>query len=345
MESFVKQNIGIDVSKKDFIACFCFQHADGHLSYGSPTRFANTKTGLNQFVKWVRKHSTANLPVRFTMEATGVYHELLAVHLYKLKFNVSVVLPNKVKYYAKYLNIKTKTDGVDARTIARMGIEQNLSLWCPPSAVYQKLRSLTRYLQELKEQKIMINNHLEALSHSEFGADFVITSNKKILSELDNQIKKCESMIKKTIEEESELAEKVKKLETINGVGLATIAVVIAETQGFAMFSNRKQLASYAGLDVVERQSGTSIRGKTRISKKGNKRIRNALYFPAIVASMHNKPLNEDYLRIIQKKSCKKIGIVALQRKLLLLIFSLWKKNEIFLPDYQLNHKILQVET
>ncbi|MDR2650950.1 MAG: IS110 family transposase [Prevotellaceae bacterium] len=335
MEQNVKQNVGIDVSKEDFIACFCFQAVNGKLSYGASTKFSNNKTGLNQFVKWFRKHLDSTLPVRFTMEATGVYHELLAVHLHKLKFSVVVVLPNKVKYYAKSLNVKTKTDSVDARIIARMGIEQNLSLWHPPLKIYQELRSLTRYLQELKEQKIMINNHLEALSHSEFCTDFVIESNQKILNRINSQIDKCEIRIKQTIDKDSELSAKVKKLETIKGIGLITIAVIIAETQGFALFSNRKQLASYAGLDVVERQSGTSVKSKTRISKKGNKRIRTALYFPAIVASKYNQALKEDYQRIIQNKPYKKIGIVALQRKLLLLIYTLWKKDEEFNPFIQ----------
>jgi len=89
-----------------------------------------------------------------------VYHELLAVHLHKLKSKVSVVLPNKVKYYAKSLNIKTKTDSVDARLIARMGVEQQLDLWNPPAEAYRKLRSLTRHLQELKAQKLSASNHL-----------------------------------------------------------------------------------------------------------------------------------------------------------------------------------------
>ncbi|MDR1346356.1 MAG: IS110 family transposase [Bacteroidales bacterium] len=276
----VKQNVGIDISKENFIACFCFQRERGMLSLGKPVQY-------------------------------------------------------KVKYYAKSLNIKTKTDWVDARIIAQMGIERDLQLWTPPKPVYQKLRALTRYLQELKEQKLMIGNYLEALTHSVFSEDFVIKSQKTLLQNIEKQIKECEKRIATTIKSDAELSEKVKNLETIKGVGLTTIAVIIAETQGFALITSGKQLASYAGLDVVERQSGTSIKGKTTISKKGNKRIRNALYFPAIVASMHNKPLKEDYQRITAHKSHKKIGIVALQRKLLLLMYALWKKNEIFQPEMQ----------
>lgn len=335
MRRIVRQNVGIDVSKNDFIACLCKQDAQGTLSFGSSTKFSNDSAGLNRLTEWAGKHSCPDVAFSFTMEATGVYHESLAMHLHGFNFAVSVVLPNKVKHFAKSLNIKTKTDAMDARVIARMGTEQRLSVWTPPSAIFQKLRSLTRHLQELKEQKRSIGNHLEALYHSEFSDNFVSVSFRKILSVIEKQIADCEKQIQKTLHEDEEIAEKVKKLATINGTGLTTIAVILAETQGFAMFSSRKQLASYAGLDVVERSSGTSVNGKTHISKKGNRRIRTALYFPAIVASMHNQMLKEDYLRIIQKKPFKKIGIIALQRKLLLLMYTLWKKNETFQPEKQ----------
>ncbi|MDH6309997.1 transposase [Dysgonomonas sp. PFB1-18] len=327
----IRQNIGIDVSKKTFVACLCTEDTCGSLNYGNPVKFDNNKTGLNQLIKWTRKFTFSHIPVSFTMEATGVYHESLAVHLYKLKFNLSIILPNKVKYYAKSLNVKTKTDAVDAKVIARMGVEQSLDAWIPPRPIYQKLRSLTRYLQELKEQKVAVSNYLEASSHSEFCEDFVIKSHQKIFQTIELQIIECERQIRETINEDSEVADKVRKLETIKGVSTITIAIILAETQGFALFTGRKQLASYAGLDVVEKQSGTSVRGKSRISKKGNRRIRSALYFPAIVASMHNLALKEDYQRIIKEKPYKKIGIVAIQRKLLLLMYTLWKKNEVCL--------------
>lgn len=332
----IRQNVGIDVSKLTFIASMCSQNEEGVFNFGTPTTFSNNKTGFNQFVKWTMKQAVNDFPISFTMEATGVYHEALAIHLHKLGYRVSIVLPNKMKYYAKSLNVKTKTDGVDARIIARMGVEQHLISWIPPKLVYQELRSLTRYLQDLKGQRLNIINHLEAIVHSEFCADFVEKSYKKTLHTIELQITQCEKQIQKTIYKDEQLAGKVDKLLTITGVSLITIAIVVSETHGFDLFSSRKQLASYAGLDVVERQSGTTVHGKSHISRKGNSRIRNALYFPAIVASRHNKPLNEDYLRIIQNKPYKKIGIIALQRKLLLLIFTLWKNNQTFNPDISL---------
>ncbi|MVN23540.1 transposase [Mucilaginibacter sp. HMF7410] len=92
-------------------------------------------------------------------------------------------------------------------------------------------------------------------------------------------------------------------------------------------------LSSYAGYDVVQRESGTSIKGKTKISKKGNRYIRNALYFPAMVACRYNPVLKENYLRIIQKKTSKMIGQVAIQRKLLALMYTLWKNDTEFIEN------------
>ncbi|WP_347156717.1 IS110 family transposase [Pontibacter chitinilyticus] len=109
-----------------------------------------------------------------------------------------------------------------------------------------------------------------------------------------------------------------------------SLAIVLAETQGFTLITNAKQLTSYAGFDVVERESGTSVRGKTRISKKGNGRIWAALYFPALVASRYNAALRTVYQRINFGKESKKVGVVSLQRKLLLLIYSMWKNGTVF---------------
>lgn len=130
--------------------------------------------------------------------------------------------------------------------------------------------------------------------------------------------------IESLVKQDEKLYLKIKKLETIKGVSFMTIVIILAETQGFELINSRKLLASYAGFDVVERQSGSSINSKSHISKKGNSRIRVALHFPAMTAARFNVPLKEDYNRIIVKHpDHKMIGITAIQRKLLLLIYTL----------------------
>lgn len=328
METLLKQCVGIDVAKSTFVASICRYFIDGRYEYVMAETFKNNSSGFNKLVKWMRKNSAKESQVRIVMEATGVYYEALAYHLHSLKFHLSVILPNKVKNYARCLNIKTKTDNVDAKIMARMGTEQSFAAWNPPAEVYRRMRMLTRHFQELKKDRTAMLNRLEAITHSAGNDKFLMRSNKRIVALIDKQIEECEEELRDLVTSDSELAKRIKTIETIKGVSFMTVCIVVAETQGFSMITSRKQLASYAGLDVVDRQSGTSVRGKGRISKKGNSHIRAALFFPAMTAASCNKPLKEDYLRIVEKTGKKLIGLTALQRKLLLLIFTLWKKNE-----------------
>jgi len=282
MENIISQCFGIDISKFDFSVCL-IRHSNSGENYTSKiVSFQNTKLGFNQFLRWSRKHGEPISKTLFMMEATGVYYESLAHHLHRLKRKVCVILSNKVKYYAKSLNVKTKTDAVDARIIAQLGIEREHRLWSPPTETLKALRDLTRLYTGLKRERTVFLNRKESFEAAESVNSFILKSNKKIISELDKHIDKCEQEINKAIAREAWLAKKVEKLLTIKGVGLITIAIIIAETQGFALINNRKQLASYAGYDVVQKESGNSVKGKTRISKKGNSRLRACLHFKTV---------------------------------------------------------------
>jgi len=271
------------------------------------------------------------------MEATGVYYENLAHHLHKIKKTVYVILANTSKHYFSSLNIKTKTDIVDARVLSQFGAERVHRPWLPPPTALLQLRNLTRYYVQLQEQKTALGNIKHSKDCSHDIQSFILKSNKGLIAEIDKQISKCLIEIKRLIELDKELKNRVNKLATIKGVGLITIVTILAETMGFEQFNSAKQLVSYAGYDVIQRESGTSIKGKTRISKKGNRYIRNALYFPAMVACRYNPILKENYLRIIQKKTSKMIGQVAIQRKLLILIYTLWKNDDVFIENYKVS--------
>ena len=327
METVLRQAIGIDIAKKFFVACICQQLDSGKTNFSSVIEFENSRRGFNQLIKWVRKHAPSLPRAHFVMEATGIYYEQLAYNLYGLKQPVCVVLPNKVKHYAKSLNIKSKTDFIDARTIAQMGAERTLEQWSPPAEIFRSLRALTRLYSDLKSQKTAFLNRLHSMESGHEPLPFIIKSTKELIKKLDREIEKCELEINKLIASEDWLKHKVDKLLTIKGVGLITIAIILAETQAFKLITNVKQLTSYAGYDVVQRESGSSIRGKERISKKGNSRIRAALYFPALAASRYNEDLQAVYKRINEKKPSKMIGVTALQRKILILVYTLWKKD------------------
>lgn len=330
----LKRSVGIDISNKTFTACVCTQGADRDLHFSSVGKFNNDKTGFNQFIKWVRKTGRSLVEVNFLMEATGVYYESLACHLDKLKLIVNVVLPNTSKHYFSSLNIKTKTDKLDAKVLSQFAIERKHRAWHKPKAIYLELRSLTRYYVQLQENKTSLNNQKHSKESSAYTQTFILKLNKKLVDQIDAQIKKVKKEIESLCKKDKMLWTKISKLMSIKGLGLMSVVTVVAETFGFEQVKNAKQLASYAGYDVVQRESGTSIKGKTRISKKGNRYIRNILFFPAMVACRYNPNLKKCYLRIIKSKESKMVGQVAIQRKLLLLMYTLWKKDECFDPDY-----------
>jgi transposase len=343
--SITKQSVGIDISKATFSACLCQRDETGSLTFSKAVDFSQDQTGYNQLLRWVKQHSVKGPEIVFLMEATGVYYEPLAYHLHKIKKTVHVVLPNTSKHYFSSLNVKTKTDHADARVLSQFGVERQHKGWEPPAPVLRELRNLTRYYVQLQEQKTALGNIKHSKDSSYEVQAFILKSNSKLIEQIDKHIKECLKAIDKLIASDLVLQEKVQKIATIKGVGLITVATIIAETNGFEGFGNAKQLTSFAGYDVVQRESGTSIKGKTRISKKGNRYIRNALYFPAIVACRFNPDLKSAYLRIVHNKPSKMIAQVAIQRKLLVLMYTLWKKDAVFITSYKASSPSIKAET
>ena len=334
MNSIQHQSVGVDISKSDFHACICYRDSSGGLSFSDTVIFKNDKTGINQFIRWVRKHCDKKISTSYLLEATGVYHESLAYHLDKLKLVVYVVLPNKSHYYFKSLNIKSKTDALDARILSRYGVEHQHVRWHAPNPILLELRQLTRYYAQLQERRTDFKNIQESHDHSYATPKILVNSLNQVLKKVDKELSKTKHHIQKCLDQ-SALKSKSEKLLSIKGAGLISVATVIAETQGFALIKSIKQLSSYAGYDVVHHESGSSVLGKARISKKGNKYIRKALYFPAMVACVHNPDLKKKYQRIIKNKASKMIGQVAIQRNLLGLMYTLWKNDTYYIEGYQ----------
>jgi transposase len=329
-----KQAIGIDISKHTFTACLGSLSQDGTSRLSPPQTFDNTKSGFNRLLRWSKAMIDTTAPVVFLMESTGVYYQRLAHHLHGIGKTVHVVLPNKSSHYAKSLNVKTKTDAVDARVLARFGLERTHRVGQPPSALLGELRNLTRYYVQLQEQKTAINNIAASKQDAHQVQAFITSSSKTLVGQVDRQIERCKQQIEQLIASDQVLSDRVDQLASIKGVGRLTVAIILAETRMFEGIVNVRQVASYAGYDVVERESGTSVKGKTRISKKGNRYIRNALYFPAMVACRFNPDLKEFYQRVIQKKPSKMVGQVAVQRKLLVLMYSMYKNGTRYQQGY-----------
>ncbi len=263
-----------------------------------------------------------------------MYHEQLAWYLHQQGYKVSVILPTKAKRYLQALGLKSKNDKIDAIGLSRMGCEQCLSFWQPISENLYRLRSLTRLLESLNEQKSVFSNQLHAFSFSMYPVKQATQSLKQLLKEFDKQIEKLQKQIQQLLKEDQVLKEKCQKLTTIPGVGMLTFAVVAAQTNGFALFENQAQLVSYAGYDVVENQSGKHT-GTTKISKKGSAHLRRAMHMPALSVIRHKQTAYSSlFERVYHKTAIKMKAYVAVQKKLLCLMYALWKKDTVYDPAY-----------
>jgi transposase len=334
----LKYSVGLDVSGKKIDGCMSVIDTNQKVIVKSSIVFSNDLKGFKVLENWILKHyKEKSIPLVVCMEATGIYYESCALYLFEKKFNVSVILPNKAKQYFQAIGLKSKNDTIDARGLAQMGAERCLRTWQPLAKFYYELRLYTRQHQNLQEQKTVINNQLKSLECGMYTNKKILKQLQKLISILEKQLIELDKLIKDHIKSNEEIQTKANNICKIKGVGILTFATIIAETNGFELFENSKQLVSYAGFDVVENQSGSTF-GRTKISKKGNSRIRRALFMPAFtVITYRQKPFIELFERTLEKHNIKMKSYVAVQKKILTIVYSLWKKNEMYDNNFQID--------
>ncbi len=326
----LRQSIGIDIAKDKFEACFMVQKPDFHLVIKGSRSFENNKKGFEAFHLWLNKWRTAELECPIVMEATGVYYENLA---YFLADNVKtchicIALARNCKDYLKSLGKKSKTDKIDAQGIAQMGVERRLDIWKKPNATLIDLRSLTRERDALISERTVIKNQIHAEISGHKTSSMFLKRSEERIQLIDNQINDIEKEMSKTVNQNEDVKKRLDNVCTIPGVGKTTALIIIAETAGFELFKNQRQLTSYAGLDVVHHESGTSVKAKGRISKRGNKHIRKALFFPSLTHVRQKGIMSNTFFNVLENTKIKMKGYVAVQRKMLGLIYVIYKTNK-----------------
>ncbi len=334
MENIIKQCVGIDVSQKEIDVNFGVYGLDQSVENLASKKFKNTANAFPKFLKWALKLSKKEIPLYFVMEATGVYHEHLACFLFDTQQKVIVVLPTRASKYAKSLEIKTITDKESSKCLTRMGLEKKMDLWVKPNPVFNYLKQLTREREQLQKEKVINNNQIHAEQKGAWSNKASIKRAKSRIKMIEAQIKEIETEIKNFIKAHPELDRKIQYMLSIPGIGMITAATITGETNGFTLIKNKRQLVSYTGYDIIRKDSGTSVHSKPRISKRGNKHIRKAMYFPALTSIMFNEKSKNDFKRMVQKHGIRMKAAVAIQRKLLVVMYTLWKKEENFNPDY-----------
>ncbi|MBT1712473.1 IS110 family transposase [Fulvivirgaceae bacterium PWU5] len=328
-------SIGLDVDKHTFKASFKSKEGLNRSIVKASREFPNNPTGFKELHQWVQKHRKAQqASLSITMEATGVYHDNLAWHLHTAQYVVHIVLPTRAKRYMQSMGIKSKNDQIDAQGLADMGMQQELEPWKPASPNMLVLRSLTRQVEMFQETRTTLSNQLEAAEHLAFADDLIIKNLESIVQTMEENIKMLKERITETIQKDPVLSGKYELVKPLKGMGILTFATIVAETGGFELFKNQKQLVSYAGYDVVENQSGGRI-GKTRISKQGNAHIRRILFMASFnMVKYQISTFYQLYERVYDRTKIKMKGYVAIQRKLLCLLYTLWKKDTAFDPNH-----------
>ena len=345
-KKIVKQVAGIDVAQKELVVTLGRMYDDWIPVLYSYKVFPNNEKGFLALVSWVKLQSAEEVMVRFVMEATGVYHESLAYFLSKKEYDVSIILPNKISNYSRSLDTKTVTDKTASEAIARFGLERKLDNWIAPRPIYKKLRQITREREQLVEERTALKNQLHAEQAEAEPNKGSIERMKKRIILLNKQELEIKGEISVLLKQDENVQHLMVLLMTLPGIGQLTAAVIMAETNGFELIRNKRQLTSYAGLDVKEKQSGTSIKGKPRISKKGNRYLRSAMHMPALSAIKHDQRFKAIFARLVAKHGIKMKAAVAVQRKLLEMTYTLFKKNEPYDKNYfkKQDPQSLQVE-
>ena len=331
--NFYKYSLGVDVSK-DTLDCCISQQKKGSIKIVSTKKFANSLTGFKKILSWLAVKSKQENALHVVLEATGVYHENFAHFINdNSQYRITILLPIKAKFWFKSLNIKTKTDKVDSIVLSRYGLERKSENWQPISKNIRPIKQLSRAYRDLKKTLNVLKNQLHAKEHAYKTEPLIIKLLKKRIRDAEHQCSLLEVELKELAYSDDFLMEKIEKLITIPGVGVMTVLTVVGETNGFELIENSRQLCSYAGMDVIHKDSGKK-KGRSRMSKKGNKYIRQAMYMPALSGSKYMDEISIFYQRINERNKSKKIGLLAVARKMLVLIYTLWRKDESYKVDY-----------
>ena len=342
MKNIVKQVAGIDVAQKELVVSFGRMSHDTGVDIFAFKTFPNNEKGFKALLGWVSKLAIKETGVRYVMEATGVYHEKLAYYLSDQQQQASIVLPNKISNYFRTLDVKTITDKTASQAICRFGLERKLETWQKPKRIFKDLKQLTRERDQLVTDRTVLQNQLHAEKAEAFPNDSSIKRVTKRIQLINKQELEIKAEIAEIVKKDSELVRKIDTITSIPGVGTLTAVVVLAETNGFELIKSKKQLVSYAGLDVVVKDSGTSIRSKPRMSKKGNRFLRKAMHMPALTAKRLNEQHKAVFVRLVSKHGIKMKAVVAVQRKILELIYVIYKTDKRFDKEYA--HATTQIE-
>lgn len=312
--------LGIDIAKATFRACLLRPGAQRSVE----ADFANTPEGFAALTRWLEEHGAPC--TRAALEATGHYSLELLRYLHGARHAVSLLNPRWIKDYARSEGRRNKTDAVDARLIARYVHIHATRSWQPRTAAQDALQALSRRREEAL--RVLTSEKLRLQSAAPQTASFIKTS----IAHYERQLLAIAKAVEALLKNDDTLRHHCALLESIPGIGRTTAIVLLAELPALECFERVRDAAAWAGLTPALHESGTSVRGRSRMNKQGNGRLRKALYMPALVLLRSKASHAFGHLRDRLRKAGKAEMVIigALMRKLFQTACGVLKHNQPF---------------
>jgi transposase len=319
--------VGIDIAAATFVAVWQDDRR--------PRSFAQTPDGWAALLDALAAAQLAPSTTLVVLEATGSYWVALAVALHGAGYAVAVINPSVSHKYAKTLPRRSKTDAPDAQLLRQFAQERQREVlrWSPPPAVYHELRQRLVARDALAEMRQQARNQRHAVTQWPVQVASVVAQFDAVEADLDGRIAQLDDEITISLQDGA-WAESAALLQSIPGIGPSTAAWLLVATMNFALCATAEAAVAYVGLNPLERQSGTSVRGRPTLGRGGHKRARKALYMASMSAAQHNPNLQPLYARLRAKGKASKLAHCAVARKLVHLAWAVVTKRRPFDPAY-----------
>lgn len=302
--------VGIDVGKDEVWAS---------VADTKPRSFRHTPTGIKGLWRWAERHAQGT-PLHFCLEGTGVYGVSVATLLLKVsQVWISIVNPAQVKSFAAAQLRRCKTDAVDAEVIRQFAQATHPPLWQPSSKSQQELYELVLLRDQLTSEIRRWENRTHSRKYLDNVPKLVVQAHRRIIASLERQLEKIEIAIKAFVARDAETAQQVALLSTIPGIAQTSSVQLLAYGQQWITERSSKALVAHAGLAPHPKQSGSSLKSRGSLDKRGNQKIRTALYMPTVTAIQHNPVIKNFYNRLRENGKPKLLAIAAAEKKLLLI--------------------------
>jgi transposase len=294
---------------------------------------ANSPAGITALLSWTTKQGILSAELHVVMEATGIYHEQAALNLHDAGVTVSIINPAHIKSFARSLGVLTKTDGVDSLILARYAALIKPRRWIPPLPEVRILQGLLARREAIQQDLQREKNRQEKSVVAKEPA-LIQQSITDSIAFLTEQLKKIQSRIDDHIDGNPSLKHDLELLQSIPAIGEKSSTQLLA-VMHLHTFHSAEQLSAYLGLVPIERQSGTSLMGRAKLSKSGPSHIRAILYMAAVVAVRYNPHVKALYERLLASGKTKMSALGAAMRKLVHLCFGVVKTQKKYQSDYQ----------